>query len=104
MIDLWNRLAMAFGEANDGYPSSPRTETPPDAVCCSLLLLGDLDILKWFLLGTVRPISGPSTGLGPNPWKAQGWIDEKTVAVDGECAPIGWRPVIRKVPFTNRRF
>lgn len=79
VIDLWNRLAMAFGEANDGYPSSPRTETPPDAVCCSLLLLGDLDILKWFLLGTVRPISGPSTGLGPNPWKAQGWIDEVDV-------------------------
>eukprot|EP01043_Picozoa_sp_COSAG02_P025778 COSAG02_NODE_1460_length_12494_cov_126.207422_13_plen_1401_part_00 len=79
VIDLWNRLATAFGEANDGYPSSPRTETPPDAVCCSLLLLGDLDILKWFLLGTVRPASGAPTGLGSNPWKAQGWIDDVDV-------------------------
>lgn len=72
VIDLWNRLATAFAEASDANPSLPRRETPPDSVCCSLLLLGDLEILKWFLVGTTAQ-------LGPNPWKAQGCLDDVDV-------------------------
>ena len=72
VVDLWNRLALAFTEVSDANPSSPRPETPPDSVCCSLLLLGDLEILKWFLLG--------NTGFfGPNPWKEQGCLDDVDV-------------------------
>jgi hypothetical protein len=71
VVDLWNRLAAAYAEA--GGADKSRVETPPDSVCCSLLMLGDRTLLQWFLMGF-----GSST-LGPNPWKPQGCLDDVDV-------------------------
>ena len=72
VIDLWNRLAKAYAELGPAAKEEPTPETPPDSVCCALLMLGDKELLQWFLMGSTAQ-------LGPNPWKPHGCLDDVDV-------------------------